>query len=110
MLVAHLSQPASPAPQEAPGPDPAPAPAPALDAKDVLTAAERFPWALAAAGERHWPDGEFLDVALSAVRPEERQGYIERLEAFVEQHRARLEELLRTYGPGSRPASHGRYS
>ncbi|MFJ2027991.1 hypothetical protein ACIODW_29870 [Streptomyces sp. NPDC087897] len=47
---------------------------------------------MAAPGERHWPDGgDFLDVALSAVRPEEREGYIERLEAFVEQHRPRLE-------------------
>jgi hypothetical protein len=106
--VAHLQQPASPAPQEAPVEDSGPAPA--LDAKDVLAAAERFPWAVAAPGERHWPDGEFLDVALSAVRPEERQGYIERLEAFVEQHRARLEEMLRTHGPGSKPASHGRYA
>ncbi|MFI0220069.1 hypothetical protein [Streptomyces lydicus] len=44
------------------------------------------------------------------MHPEEREGYIERLEAFVEQHRARLEELLRAYGPGSRPASHGRYT
>lgn len=109
MLVAHLSQPASPAPQETP--EPAPAPAPTLDAKDVLAAAERFPWAVAAPGERHWPDGgDFLDVALSVVRSEEREGYIERLEAFVEQHRARLEEMLRTHGPGSRPASHGRYA
>ncbi|MFJ8770484.1 hypothetical protein [Streptomyces clavifer] len=62
---------------------------------------------MAAPGERHWPDGgDFLDVALSAVRTEERGGYIERLEAFVEQHRARLEEC----GPGSAPASHGRYA
>lgn len=30
--------------------------------------------------------------------------------AFVEQHRARLEEILHTHGPGSRPASHGRYA
>ncbi|MEK8141528.1 hypothetical protein NKH18_00020 [Streptomyces sp. M10(2022)] len=44
------------------------------------------------------------------MRPEEREGYIERLEAFVEQHRARLEEMLRTHGPGSKPASHGRYA
>ncbi|MFV0126132.1 hypothetical protein ACLGI4_00050 [Streptomyces sp. HMX112] len=87
-----------------------PAPAPALEAKDVLAVAERFPWALAAPGERHWPDGEFLDIALSAVCTEEREGYIERLEVFVEQHRACLEELLRAYGPGSRPASHGRYA
>ncbi|MFF7098309.1 hypothetical protein ACFY9A_38930 [Streptomyces rubradiris] len=113
MLAAHLQRPDSPAPQETPVEEPAPAlaPVPPLEAKDVLAAAERFPWAVAASGVRHWPDGgDFLDVALSAVRPEEREGYIERLEAFVEQHRARLEEMLRTHGPGSRPASHGRYA
>ncbi|WDM16527.1 hypothetical protein J3S85_36600 [Streptomyces lavenduligriseus] len=113
MLAAHLQRPDSPAPQETPveEPGPAPAPVPPLEAKDVLAAAERFPRAVAAPGVRHWPDGgDFLDVALSAVRPEEREGYIERLEAFVEEHRARLEELLRAYGPGSRPASHGRYA
>jgi hypothetical protein len=44
------------------------------------------------------------------VRTAERQGYIEHLEAFVQQHRTRLEELLRAYGPGSRPASHDRYA
>ncbi|MEY9490883.1 hypothetical protein RKD26_006677 [Streptomyces calvus] len=65
---------------------------------------------MTAPGERHWPDGEFLDVALSTVHTEERQGYIERLAAFVEQHRARLEKLLQAYGPGSQPASHGRYA
>ncbi|MER6639709.1 hypothetical protein ABT285_29765 [Streptomyces microflavus] len=111
MAVTHFQQAASPAPQETPVKEPDPAPAPVLDAKDVLAAAERFPWAVAAPGVRHWPDGgDFLDVALSAVRPEEREGYIEHLEAFVEQHRARLEELLRGYGPGSSPASHGRYA
>ncbi|MFG2600755.1 hypothetical protein [Streptomyces sp. NPDC048445] len=41
---------------------------------------------------------------------EERTGYIEHLESFVEEHRDRLEEMLRTHGPGSRPASHGRYA
>ncbi|MGW2108029.1 hypothetical protein [Streptomyces sp. NPDC001948] len=110
MLLAHLQQPASPAPAETPVEEPAPASAPPLYAKRVLAVAEGFAWAVAAPDERHWPDGEFLDVALSAVRTEEREGYIERLEAFVEQHRARLEELLRACGPGSRPASHGRYA
>ncbi|GAA4694049.1 hypothetical protein [Streptomyces youssoufiensis] len=113
MLLAHLQQPPSPAPQETTTdePVPAPDPVPPLEAKDVLAAAERFPWAVAAPGTRHWPDGsDFLDVALSAVGNEERAGYIERLEAFVEEHRDRLEELLRAYGPGSRPASHGRYA
>ncbi|MEU8463945.1 hypothetical protein [Streptomyces sp. NPDC029003] len=28
----------------------------------------------------------------------------------MEEHRALLEELLRAYGPGSTPASHGRYA
>ncbi|GGU12094.1 hypothetical protein [Streptomyces lateritius] len=28
----------------------------------------------------------------------------------MDQHRARLEELLRAYGPGNTPASHGRYA
>ncbi|GGR47353.1 hypothetical protein GCM10010497_58340 [Streptomyces cinereoruber] len=37
-------------------------------------------------GTLHRPQGEFLDVALSAMPPEERTKYIERLEAFVEQH------------------------
>ncbi|MFD4225133.1 hypothetical protein [Streptomyces griseus] len=111
MLLAHLQQQASPAPQETTADEPTPAPVPPLEAKDVLAAVERFPWAVAAPGERHWPDGsDFLDVALSAVGPEERAGYIERLEVFVEEHRARLEELLRTHGPGSTPASHGRYA
>ncbi|MBL3808414.1 hypothetical protein ACWGSE_26825 [Streptomyces diastaticus] len=110
MLVAHLQQPASPTPRKLAVDEPA-APAMALNARDVLAAAERFSWAVAAPGVRHFPDGrDFLDVALSAVRPEEREGYIERLEAFVEQRRERLEEMLRTHGPGSRPASHGRYA
>ncbi|MGW5401066.1 hypothetical protein [Streptomyces sp. NPDC003952] len=108
MLLAHVQQQPSPVPEEAPLEEQAPAPA--LDATDVLAAAERFPWALAAPGTRHWPDGEFLDVALGTVPAEEREGYIERLEAFVEQHRKRLEELLRAYGPGSRPAEFGRYA
>ncbi|GLF98237.1 hypothetical protein [Streptomyces yaizuensis] len=109
LLLAHLRQPASPAPAGPPVEEPAPAPAP-LYARRVLAVAEGFPWAVAAPGTRHWPDGEFLTVALSAVRTEEREGYIKRLEEFVEQRRARLEELLRAYGPGSRPASRGRYA
>ncbi|MFC8176673.1 hypothetical protein [Streptomyces sp. NPDC057325] len=28
----------------------------------------------------------------------------------MKQHRARLEEMLRTHGPGNKPASHGRYA
>ncbi|WP_369211753.1 hypothetical protein [Streptomyces flavofungini] len=44
------------------------------------------------------------------MRTQEREGYIERLGTFVEEHRARLEELLRAYGPGSRSAEFGRYA
>ncbi|WP_406434504.1 hypothetical protein [Streptomyces sp. NBC_01589] len=36
--------------------------------------------------------------------------YVQRLEAFTDQHRERLQELLRAYGPGSAPAEHGRYA
>ncbi|MFB8020793.1 hypothetical protein ACFC36_19735 [Streptomyces rubiginosohelvolus] len=97
--------PVSPASGEAP-----PELVPALDPKAVLAAAERCPWALAPCEARHWPDGAFLGTALSAVRPEEHAGYTERLEAFAQQHRERLEQLLRAYGPGSTPASHGRYA
>ncbi|MEU5233982.1 hypothetical protein AB0G82_32610 [Streptomyces anulatus] len=97
----------APAPQDTPKET---APAPALDPAAVLAAAERCPWALAPPAERHWPDGSFLDTALSAVRPEEQAGYAERLQAFAVQHRTRLEDLLRAYGPGSTPASHGRYA
>lgn len=95
----------TPAVREAPA-LPAPAPAPA----DILAAAESCPWALAPQEERHWPDGAFLDTALSAVRPGEYAGYADRLQDFARKHRARLEELLRAYGPGSTPASHGRYA
>ncbi|MFE9400055.1 hypothetical protein [Streptomyces flavidovirens] len=52
---------------------------------------------------------EILTMALSAVVEDERTGYVERLVAFAQQHRERLEELLRAYGPGSRPAEFGRY-
>lgn len=45
-----------------------PGPAPRLYVRRVLAVAERFAWAVAAPGDRHWPGGEFLDVALSAPR------------------------------------------
>ncbi|AWN32618.1 hypothetical protein [Streptomyces sp. NEAU-S7GS2] len=105
-LLAHLRQPASPA--TAPT---AQAPAVALDAKDILAAAQRCTWALTDPDNFLIPEAseEILTVALSAVGEDERYGYAQRLEEFAEQHRERLEELLRAYGPGSRPASHGRY-
>lgn len=88
------------------------APAAPLDAEEVLAAAQRCTWALSDPGNWFLPEAsrEVLDVALSAVREDERADYVQRLEAFADQHRERLEEMLRGYGPGSTPASHGRYA
>ncbi|MFD3875356.1 hypothetical protein [Streptomyces sp. NPDC058623] len=88
-----------------------PAPAAALDATEVLAAAQRCTWALADPGDFLSSEAseEILTVALSAVREDERAGYVQRLQAFADRHRGRLQELLRAYGPGSKPASHGRY-
>ena len=105
-ILARLCQPAPPEPEA-----PEPVLAAVLDGQEVLAVARRCPWALtdpagflpSAASE------EFLSVALSAVREDERAGYVQRLEAFTERFRGRLEELLRAYGPGSAPAAHGRY-
>ncbi|MFE2038505.1 hypothetical protein ACFXBB_35855 [Streptomyces scopuliridis] len=65
--------------------------------------------------EQRFEDGWFAGVLavasdLSAVREDERDSYAQRLEASAEQHRERLEELLRAYGPGNAPAEHGRYA
>ncbi|MFB6717944.1 hypothetical protein ACFCZY_39890 [Streptomyces sp. NPDC056237] len=49
-------------------------------------------------------------MAPRAEREDERDGYVQRLEAFADRHRERLEELLCAYGPGSAPAEHGRYA
>jgi hypothetical protein len=81
-----------------------------LDAGEALAAAKRFPRALAAPDESHWPNGEFLDAALRAVRTAERERYIERLNARVEQHRTRLEEILHGCRPDIRPAEFSRYA
>lgn len=108
MLLAHLQESASPAPEL---PEQEPAPAAALDAMEVLAAAQRCTWALADPGDflNSEASEEILGVALSAVRKDEQAGYAQRLEEFANRHRGRLEELLRAYGPGSEPASHGRY-
>ncbi|GAB1340800.1 hypothetical protein ACE1SV_73900 [Streptomyces sp. E-15] len=113
MLVAHLQQPPSPVPHQAPVEELAPTPAPAaaaLDGEEVRAAAVRCTWALSDPGNRFLPDAsdEVRAVALSAVRAEERDGYAQHLQAFAEQHRERFQELLRGYGPDSTPASHGR--
>ncbi|WP_073952765.1 hypothetical protein [Streptomyces kebangsaanensis] len=49
-------------------------------------------------------------MTLGAVREDERDGCMRRLEAFTERYRGRLQELVRLYGPGSAPAEHGRYA
>ncbi|MGW0750821.1 hypothetical protein [Streptomyces sp. NPDC002587] len=78
-LLAHLRQPASPAPT-LPAQEPAPAPAAALDAApdamEVLTATQRCTWALADPGDLLSSEAseEILTVALSAVREDERLG------------------------------------
>lgn len=106
-LRAHLRRPAPPA---LPVPQPAAA-VPAPDPGDVLAAALRCTWATTP-DQFFTPEAssEILAVALSAVREEEHDGYVQRLEAFADRHRERLEKLLRTHGPGSAPAAHGRYA
>ncbi|MFJ2217806.1 hypothetical protein ACIQVO_36695 [Streptomyces sp. NPDC101062] len=108
LLLSRRQQPASPAPAS---PTPEAAPTVALDAQDVLAAAQRCTWALTDPDNFLVPDAseELLAVVLGAVGEDERAGYVERLEAFAEQHRERLEKLLRGWGPGSRPAEYGRY-
>lgn len=103
-LLAHHRQPASLTPEP-------PAREAALDAKEVLAAAQRCTWALADPSDFLIPEAsdEIMTVVLDAVREDERAGYAQRLKEFAEQHRERLQELLRAYGPGSKPASHGRY-
>ncbi|MFE0379309.1 hypothetical protein ACFW1M_27885 [Streptomyces inhibens] len=94
---------------EVPLPAAGAAPCPALD--EVLAAAQRITWACTNLRTFFVPDAsrDILDVALAAVRAQERGGYVRRLEAFAERHRGRLEEMLRAYGPGSAPAECGRY-
>ena len=77
----------------------------------LIFSAAQHTWALTDPGNFLISEAseEILTVALSAVGEDERDGYVERLEAFAAQHRECLEELLRGYGPGSRPAEYGRY-
>ncbi|MFF6961692.1 hypothetical protein [Streptomyces sp. NPDC008317] len=109
-LRAHLREPAGRVPQPA-APPAAPAGS-ALDPAEVLAAALRCTWALTTPDQFFTTEAssEILTVALSAVREEEHDGYVQRLEAFAHRHRERLEKLLRTHGPGSAPAAHGRYA
>ncbi|MFE2611951.1 hypothetical protein ACFXDI_53835, partial [Streptomyces mirabilis] len=43
---------------------------------------------------------ELVDVALRTVRLAERETYAQNLDAYLREHRARLERLWRRYGPG----------
>ncbi|MGI5518669.1 hypothetical protein [Streptomyces sp. CA-106131] len=106
-LLTHLRQPLPHVPQSEVS-----APTPTLDAKEILAVTQRFTWALTDPGHFLVPETsqEILAVALSAVREDERADYVQRLTAFADRHRERLEEMLRAYGPGSTPAEHGRYA
>jgi hypothetical protein len=106
-LRAHLRRPAPPVPQPT-----APPSGSAPDPAEVRAAAQRCTWACTTPDQFLIPEAssEILAVALSAVREEEHDGYVQRLEAFADRHRERLAELLRAYGPGSVPAAHGRYA
>ncbi len=59
--------------------------------------------------ERQQLSEEVLEVVWPAMPQEVRYGYPARLEQFVDQRRARLEQLYREFGPGSALAGHGRY-
>lgn len=110
-LLAHLRRPAPVA--AAPVPQPAAAgEVPPPDPDEVLAAALRCTWALASPEGFFVPEAsrEILAVALAAVGEGERDGYVQRLEAFADRHRERLAELVRAYGPGSAPAAYGRYA
>ncbi|HBF81798.1 MAG TPA: hypothetical protein DD420_18245 [Streptomyces sp.] len=103
-LLTYLRQPAPAAPPPA-------APDLTLDAKEILAVAQRFTWAWTDPDNFLVPEAsdEILAVALSVVREHEKDGYAQRLESFAEEHRQRLEEMLRWCGPGSAPAEYGRY-
>ncbi|MFB7032199.1 MULTISPECIES: hypothetical protein [unclassified Streptomyces] len=86
-------------------------PALVIDVREALEVARRCAWALV--GPQHFlvPDAseEIALVALEAVRDHERDGYAQRLQEFAAQHRGRLEEMVRSYGPDSALAEYGRY-
>lgn len=112
-LLARLRQPAPPPAAPPPRPAPAAAPgAPPPDPDEVLAAALRCTWALAAPEEFFDAEAarQILTLGLSAVREDERAGYPRRLQEFAQAHRERLAALLRSHGPGSAPAAHGRYA
>ncbi|WP_333771287.1 hypothetical protein [Streptomyces sp. IBSBF 2435] len=90
-LCAHLRQQAGRVPQPA-APPAAPAES-ALDPAEVLATALRCTWALTTPDQFFTTEAssEILAVALSAVREEEHDGYVQRLEAFADRHRERLE-------------------
>ncbi|MBM9506676.1 hypothetical protein [Actinacidiphila acididurans] len=110
-LLTRLRQ-AAPAPAVPAQQPSAAADVPPPDPDEVLAAALRCPWALTTPDQFFAAEAsrQILNLALSAVREDERDGYAQRLQAFAEAHRERLAELLRAYEPGSAPAAHGRYA
>jgi hypothetical protein len=56
------------------------------------------------------PDGEYLDLALSTVRTEEREGYIRRLKASWSSSASACRSYWRRTGRAVGSSSHGQYA
>ncbi|MEU0588352.1 hypothetical protein [Streptomyces sp. NPDC006132] len=77
--------------------------APAELIKQVLAVCEQHYAAVTGTSSEQWDQEsaqELVDVALRTVRMAERETYPQALEAYLHEHRARLERLWRRYGPG----------
>ena len=84
--------------------------APTVGLEQVLAVAQRlFRTLTGRDDERPSLSEEVLEVIWPAMPQDVRHGYPARLEQFVDQRRARLEQLYREFGPGSALAGHGRY-
>ncbi|MEU3202139.1 hypothetical protein [Streptomyces sp. NPDC006996] len=77
--------------------------APAELIEQVLAVCEQHYAAVTGTSSEQWdrePARELVDVALRTVRMTKRETYPQALEAYLHEHRARLERLWRRYGPG----------
>ncbi|MFE9839071.1 hypothetical protein ACFYP4_28615 [Streptomyces sp. NPDC005551] len=77
--------------------------APAELIEQVLAVCEQHYAAVTGTSSEQWDREaarELVDVALRTVRMAERETYPQALEAYLHEHRARLERLWRRYGPG----------
>ncbi|MFB8442712.1 hypothetical protein ACFC7A_27040 [Streptomyces niveus] len=82
----------------------------ALSVEEVLVVAERL--FQTGTGRRDADRGlceDVLSVVLASLPVEARADYLTQLERFAEEHRGRLEQLYREFGPDSAIAAHGRY-